>query len=146
MWQPWFRCDLLGSGHESRNRRRLYDRHARKIRRASASSVPCSARVSDTPYLKSDEGQSLFSPSLRLKPSLATPSLVMPCHERRPKVPVGPRPWTLPRGLDRPLYAYEALLRSSCYRVNARFGCNLPGCKPLTHSGILVWGGARRIV
>ena len=55
---------------------------------------------------KSREGQSLSTPAFVLTASFALPS-----HERRPKVPVGPRPGTLPRGLVRPLYAYELFLR-----------------------------------
>jgi hypothetical protein len=44
--------------------------------------------------------------------------------ERRPKVPVGPRPRAFPRGLERPTYR-QNFYASSCCRVNARFWCIL---------------------
>lgn len=83
---------------------------AGKIRRASAQ------RTS-----KSDEGRSLFDPSLRPKHL----RLVLACHERHPKVPVGARPWTLPRGREVPCTRTRSFYASSCCRVNARFWCSI---------------------
>ena len=38
------------------------------------------------------------------------PGLLFVATERHPKVPVGPRPWTLPRGLEVPLSTRTAKL------------------------------------
>jgi hypothetical protein len=67
---------------------------------------------------KRDEGRGLLTPAFvfcQARPCQTNPRRARPClaTERRPKVPVGPHPWALPRGLDRPLYAYRPFLRFS---------------------------------
>ena len=59
--------------------------------------------------------------------------LIRPSRRDVPRVLVGSHPWALPRGLERPRYAYcRPTYASSSCRVNARFWCSLSGSKALT--------------